>query len=178
MMMPSGNENRQLKNCQKSKIIIVATVIAVILVFAAAVHTVETPLDKSPHPDILREKIETYKKFKEKYEDKDFELNSYRVNRTRLTDANHAGISLESRFDLAYEALLQLAVTALRANHLRVTSRGGHHALAMQTLDSSIGYPREKVGVQGDLFEPMTRAPRGANERRADVRREGIRSMP
>ena len=27
-----------------------------------------------------------YKKFKEKYEDKDFELNSYRVNRTRLTD--------------------------------------------------------------------------------------------
>ena len=97
---------------------------------------------------------------------------------TRLTDANHAGISLESRFDLAYEALLQLAVTALRANHLRVTSRGGHHALAMQTLDSSIGYPREKVGVQGDLFEPMTRAPRGANERRADVRREGIRSMP
>lgn len=84
--MPSGNDNRQLKNCRKSKIIIIATVIAVILVFTAAVHTGETPRDKSPHLDILREKIETYKKFKEKYEDKDFELNGYRVSRTRLTD--------------------------------------------------------------------------------------------
>jgi hypothetical protein len=73
---------------------------------------------------------------------------------TRLTDANHAGISLESRFDLAYEALLQLAVTALRANHLRVTSRGGHHALAMQTLDSSIGYPKEKLRLL-DRFRQM-----------------------
>lgn len=64
---------------------------------------------------------------------------------TKLTDAGKDSISLDSRFDLAYEALLQIGLVALRANNLRPDSRGGHHVLALQTLHSSIGYPREKL---------------------------------
>ena len=64
---------------------------------------------------------------------------------TKLTDAEKDSISLDSRFDLAYEALLQIGLAALRANNLRPDSRGGHHVLALQTLHNSIGYPREKL---------------------------------
>ena len=64
---------------------------------------------------------------------------------TKLTDAGRDSISLDSRFDLAYEALLQIGLAALRANNLRPDSRGGHHVLALQTLHNSIGYPREKL---------------------------------
>lgn len=64
---------------------------------------------------------------------------------TKLADARNEHISLDSRFDLAYEALLQIGLAALRANHLRPNSRGGHHILALQTLHTSIGYPREKL---------------------------------
>jgi hypothetical protein len=64
---------------------------------------------------------------------------------TRLADAQNDVISLDSRFDLAYEALLQIGLVALRANNLRPDSRGGHHILALQTLNTSIGYPREKL---------------------------------
>jgi len=64
---------------------------------------------------------------------------------TKLEDAGSPAISLDSRFDLAYEALLQIGLAALRANHVRPDSRGGHHVLALQTLNSSIGYPRDKL---------------------------------
>ena len=64
---------------------------------------------------------------------------------TKLADAQKDSISLVSRFDLAYEALLQIGLAALRANNLRPDSRGGHHILALQTLNTSIGYPREKL---------------------------------
>jgi len=53
---------------------------------------------------------------------------------TKLADARNEHISLDSRFDLAYEALLQIGLAALRANNLRPDSRGGHHILALQTL--------------------------------------------
>lgn len=52
----------------------------------------------------------------------------------KLSDSRESIISLDSRFDLAYEALLQIGITALRANNLRPDSRGGHHVLALQTL--------------------------------------------
>jgi hypothetical protein len=64
---------------------------------------------------------------------------------TRLADANNESVSFDSRFDLAYEALLQLALTALRVRGLRPNSRGGHHSLALQTLDSTIDYPRDRL---------------------------------
>jgi len=64
---------------------------------------------------------------------------------TKLTDAQSTQVSLDSRFDLAYEALLQTGLAALRANGLRPDSRGGHHVLALQTLNITIDFPREKL---------------------------------
>ena len=63
----------------------------------------------------------------------------------KLADAQSETLSLDSRFDLAYEALLQIGLAALRANGFRPDSRGGHHLLALQTLNTTIGYPREKL---------------------------------
>lgn len=63
----------------------------------------------------------------------------------KLADAQSESLSLDSRFDLAYEALLQIGLAALRANGYRPDSRGGHHLLALQTLNTTIGYPREKL---------------------------------
>lgn len=64
---------------------------------------------------------------------------------TKLADAEVKSVSLETRFDIAYEALLQIGLVALRSHHLRPNSRGGHHAIALQSLPLTIGYPREKV---------------------------------
>lgn len=65
--------------------------------------------------------------------------------RNRLADASSTAISHDSRFDLAYEAILQLGLRALRANGYRPDSRGGHHVIALQSLTKSIDYPAEKV---------------------------------
>lgn len=64
---------------------------------------------------------------------------------TRLNDAASEAISRESRFDLAYEAILQLAICALRANGYRPDSRGGHHVIALQSLTKTVQYPSEKI---------------------------------
>jgi hypothetical protein len=64
---------------------------------------------------------------------------------TKLADAEVLSLSLDSRFDLAYEALFQIGLAALRANGFRPDSRGGHHVIALQTLDTTIKYPREKL---------------------------------
>jgi hypothetical protein len=64
---------------------------------------------------------------------------------TKLVDAQSETLSLDTRFDVAYEALLQIGLAALRANGFRPDSRGGHHVLALQTLTTTIGYPRERI---------------------------------
>lgn len=63
----------------------------------------------------------------------------------KLADSASASISAGSRFDLAYEAVLQIGLAALRANGLRVDSRGGHHVLALQTLGKSVGVAAETI---------------------------------
>lgn len=63
----------------------------------------------------------------------------------KLADGTATQISAGSRFDLAYEAVLQIGLVALRANGLRVDSRGGHHVLALQTLGKSIGVQTETI---------------------------------
>lgn len=63
----------------------------------------------------------------------------------KLTDSTSMSISASSRFDVAYEAVLQIGLAALRANGLRVDSRGGHHILALQTLNKSIGVSAEAI---------------------------------
>lgn len=64
---------------------------------------------------------------------------------TRLKDATSEAISMESRFDLAYEAILQLAICALRAHGYRPDSRGGHHVMALQSLTKTIEYPGQRI---------------------------------
>jgi hypothetical protein len=96
MKKPFCNKRRQQKTYKRSKTIFIFTTIAATLFIAGAVHTVETPLDKKPYQITLREKIETYKKFKEKYEDKDFQLNSYLVNRTEHINEELKSFSFNS----------------------------------------------------------------------------------
>lgn len=64
---------------------------------------------------------------------------------TRLQDAKNSTISAESRFDLAYESLLQLGRAALRSHNLRPDSRGGHDVLILQTLPRTAGIGRNTV---------------------------------
>ncbi len=63
----------------------------------------------------------------------------------KLADCRVPSISLASRFDIAYEALLQCGLAALRAHGLRPDSRGGHHVMALQTLPTTIGFPKEQI---------------------------------
>ena len=65
----------------------------------------------------------------------------------KLVDCRVPSISRESRFDIAYEALLQCGLAALRAHGLRPDSRGGHHLMALQTLPTTIGFPKEKIRI-------------------------------
>lgn len=59
--------------------------------------------------------------------------------RRRIADSKKIGISLDSRFDIAFEALLQISLAALRVNGYRTTSAAGHQQLAIQLLPKSIG---------------------------------------
>jgi hypothetical protein len=63
----------------------------------------------------------------------------------KLADSRQGSISLDSRFDLAFEALLQIALAALRANGYRTTSAAGHQQLAIQALPKSLGLDAERV---------------------------------
>ncbi|WP_288476635.1 DNA-binding protein [uncultured Pseudomonas sp.] len=57
-----------------------------------------------------------------------------------LTDARLPTLSSESRFDLAYKAIMQGANAALQANGYRtLTSRPGHHQTMIQSLPRTIG---------------------------------------
>ena len=69
----------------------------------------------------------------------------------KLRDCQNQSVSLDSRFDLAYEGLLQIGLAALRANGLRPDSRDGYHVMALHTLNLTIGYPREKLRLLDEL---------------------------
>lgn len=52
-----------------------------------------------------------------------------------LVDAQLPDLSAENRFDVAYKAIMQLAMIALHANGYRtLTSRPGHYQTAIQAL--------------------------------------------
>jgi hypothetical protein len=57
----------------------------------------------------------------------------------RIADATKRVVSNDSTFDIAYEGVLQMALIALRAHGLRVRTKDGHHAIAIQTLNTTIG---------------------------------------
>ena len=66
--------------------------------------------------------------------------------RRNLADAGVAAISLETRFDAAYKAIMQLALVALLVNGYRADSRG-HHQLMIQSLPLTIGLAKERMVV-------------------------------
>ena len=66
--------------------------------------------------------------------------------RQSLADAGVESISAPTRFDAAYEAILQAALAALLAKGYRTTSaRGGHHAIAIQALAHTIGLGHARI---------------------------------
>jgi len=65
--------------------------------------------------------------------------------RRKLADSRQTNISLDSRFDVAFEALLQIALAALRARGYRTASGAGHQQLAIQALPKTIGIPSGEV---------------------------------
>lgn len=67
---------------------------------------------------------------------------------TALKDASQVAVSAQSRFDMAYRAIMQCAMVALWANGFRPSkSTPGHHAVMIQTLSKSIGLRPEQVKV-------------------------------
>lgn len=65
-----------------------------------------------------------------------------------IADAQLPGLSAENRFDVAYKAIMQLAMVALNANGYRtLTSKPGHHQTTIQTLPLSVSLPQPKVIV-------------------------------
>jgi len=65
-----------------------------------------------------------------------------------IADAQTPGLSAENRFDMAYKAIMQLAMLALNANGYRtLTSKPGHHQTAIQTLPLTLGLPPATVIV-------------------------------
>ena len=63
-----------------------------------------------------------------------------------LQDAKLNTISNESRFDLAYKAIMQMANAALQAKGYRVlTSKPGHHQLMLQALPLTIGLDKTQL---------------------------------
>ena len=65
-----------------------------------------------------------------------------------LKDTEHAALSGDSRLDLAYRAIVQVALVAMLANNFRPsTSEPGHHQVLIQALPKTIGLPSERLQV-------------------------------
>jgi len=63
-----------------------------------------------------------------------------------LRDASTPGLSNESRFDIAYRAIMQAANAALQSSGYRtLTSKPGHHQTMIQTLPLTLGLDKTVV---------------------------------
>lgn len=68
--------------------------------------------------------------------------------RRNIADAAVEAISIETRFDAAYKAVMQLSLAALMANGYRPdTNRPGHHMTVLQTLPTTIGLASDRMTV-------------------------------
>jgi hypothetical protein len=68
--------------------------------------------------------------------------------RRNLADAHVKEVSPETRFDVAYKAIMQSSLVALMANGFRPdTNRPGHHMTVLQSLPTTIGLPGERMAV-------------------------------
>ena len=65
-----------------------------------------------------------------------------------IEDAGVTMISIETRFDAAYRAVMQSATAALWANGYRTsTSSPGHHRTTIQVLSKTIGLDSDRIAV-------------------------------
>lgn len=72
--------------------------------------------------------------------------------RRNLKDAHLGSISSETRFDVAYKAVMQCRLVALMANGFRPsTNEPGHHATVIQSLPKTVGLSNERVIVLDQL---------------------------
>lgn len=68
--------------------------------------------------------------------------------RRNLLETSIPGLSAETRFDLAYKAVMQCGLIALLAHGCRPsTNQPGHHATIIQTLPLTIGLANERMIV-------------------------------
>lgn len=85
--------------------------------------------------------------------------------RRNLQETGIPGLSPETRFDLAYKAVMQCGLLALMAHGCRPsTNEPGHHATIIQTLPLTIGLYNEPMIV----LDKMRRM-RNANDYSGDV---------
>ena len=69
-----------------------------------------------------------------------------------LADARVTSISLETRFDAAYKAIMQSALAALMSHGYRPdTNRPGHHMTVIQSLPLTVGVAGTRLAVLDTL---------------------------
>lgn len=95
-MMEVSNDDKKPKHAKKLKAIIWVFVIAASFLSVAAAYKDVAESDLNASDTTLRKKVETYKKFKAHYEDKDFQLYSYPMRRVEHIN----GKSTTSSFDI------------------------------------------------------------------------------
>ena len=85
--------------------------------------------------------------------------------RRNLAETSITGLSPETRFDLAYKAIMQCGLLAIMGNGYRPsTNEPGHHATVIQTLPVSIGLDNDRMVIL-DKF----RRTRNLNDYSGDV---------
>jgi len=93
--------------------------------------------------------------------------------RRNLADAGIKEISTETRFDVAYKAVMQNALAALMASGYRpLTSVPGHHATVIQSL-------LETIGLQNDariLLDKLRRMRNASDYAGAGISEEEARA--
>ena len=76
-----------------------------------------------------------------------------------LRDAGNASLGTDTRFILAYRAILEAAMAAMLANGYRPsTSEPGHHQLLIQTLPKTAGVDPARVRVLDAMRAMRNRA--------------------
>ena len=66
--------------------------------------------------------------------------------RRNLAETRIKGLSPETRFDLAYKAVMQCGLLAIMGNGYRPsTNEPGHHATVIQTLPITIGLENDRM---------------------------------
>jgi hypothetical protein len=92
-----------------------------------------------------------------------------------INDAKIEQLSNESRFDIAYKAIMQLANAALQANGFRtLTSVPGHHQTMIQALVKTIGLETSQMVVLDALRKQRNIADYSGDEVQAGVADECV----